>query len=130
MNKRILVVDDDRDLLRGLTIRLQASGYDVIGAGDGVSATSAARREKPDAIILDIGLPGGNGFTVLERLRSLLTAYTPVIILTARAAPVNRERAFDSGAQAFIQKPADNEMLLATLKSILGEPTEYAEGKT
>ena len=64
---KILVVEDDDDLRQGLTLRLKASGYDVVLACDGLAAVSVARTERPDLILLDIGLPGGNGLTVLQR---------------------------------------------------------------
>ena len=69
--KKILVVDDDLDLLRGLEIRLKASGYTVFTAADAKSAVSAAKKEEPDIIILDIGLPDGDGFGVMKQLKSL-----------------------------------------------------------
>jgi len=64
--KKILIVDDDKDVLRGMNVRLKANGYDVVFAADGISAISAVRKEDPDVIILDIGLPGGDGFVVME----------------------------------------------------------------
>ena len=82
---------------------------------------SAARKEKPDLIVLDIGLPGGDGFLVLERLKNNTNLATiPVVVLSARDADRNEQRALDGGAVAFLQKPADNEELLGTIgRSIL-----------
>src|SRR3970040_1831468 len=72
MSKRkILIVEDDKDVLLGLSIRLKASGYSVVSATDAAWATTVARKEKPDLAIVDLGLPGGNGFLVIERLRSI-----------------------------------------------------------
>ena len=119
--QKILIVDDDKDVLRGLTVRLKANGYNVVLAADGYSAISAARKEKPDVIILDIGLPAGDGFSVMERLGSLLPlAVIPIIILTARDISGNKERALNAGAQAFLQKPIDNDVLLETIRKVLG----------
>ena len=118
--KKILIVDDDKDVLRGMNVRLKANGYDVVFAADGISAISAVRKEDPDVIILDIGLPGGDGFVVMEWLGSLLpVAQIPIIILTARDLSGNQERALNAGAQAFLQKPVDNDVLLETIRKVL-----------
>jgi two-component system OmpR family response regulator len=119
--QKVLIVDDDKDMLRGMNIRLKANGYNVVFAADAISAISVARKEEPDTIILDIGLPGGDGFTVMERLKSLLpVAYIPIIILTARDVSGNQERAINAGAYAFLQKPVDNDVLLETIQNALG----------
>jgi two-component system KDP operon response regulator KdpE len=122
--KKILIVDDDQDLLLGLTPRLKANGYTVVSAMDGISAIGVARKETPDLVILDLGLPGGDGFVVLERMRSLpdLVAI-PVIVLSARDPTHNEKRALDAGALAFFQKPADNHDFLAAIRHALGETT-------
>jgi DNA-binding response OmpR family regulator len=120
--QKVLIVDDDKDILQGLNIRLKANGYSVVFAADGISAISVARKEKPDVIVLDIGLPGGDGFTVMERLGSLLpVSHIPIIILTARSILGHRQRALNSGARAFFQKPVDNDVLLAAIQKALGE---------
>ena len=120
--KKILIVDDDRDLLRGLTVRLKAAGYDVSFAVDGISAISVAQQSRPDALILDIGLPGGDGFMVLDRFRVISQLSTvPIVVLTATDPSINKERALHAGAVAFLQKPADNKELLATIQRALGE---------
>jgi CheY-like chemotaxis protein len=121
--KKILIVDDDKDVLRGLNVRLRASGYTVASATDAIQAISVAQQEKPDAIILDIGLPGGDGFVVMGRLRSLIPlAHIPIIILTGQDPIINREKAISAGAQAFLQKPVDNDVLLSAIRKALGEP--------
>ena len=120
--KKILIVDDDKDLVRGLNFRLRAYGYEMVIATDGYSAINVAQKEKPDLIILDIGLPAGDGFTVMERLGNHPSlALIPVIVLTARDIQVNKERALQDGAVTFFQKPADNEALLAAIQNALGE---------
>jgi two-component system KDP operon response regulator KdpE len=114
-------VDDDKDVLRGLNVRLRANGYSVVFAADGFSAISVARKEMPDVIILDIGLPAGDGFSVIERLGSLLpVAHIPIIILSARDISGNKERALNAGVEAFLQKPVDNDVLLETIRKALG----------
>jgi two-component system KDP operon response regulator KdpE len=69
-NSKILVVDDDPDLLRALRLRLRANNYDVATATDGYSAIASAQKERPALIVLDLGLPVGDGFVVLDRLRN------------------------------------------------------------
>jgi DNA-binding response OmpR family regulator len=128
--QKVLIVDDDKDVLRGLSIRLKANGYNVVFAADGISAIGVARKEEPQVIILDLGLPAGDGFSVLERLASLLPiADIPVIILTAREIFCNRERALNAGAKAFLQKPVDNDVLLATIQDVLHEISDQCDGK-
>ena len=120
--KKILIVDDDVDLLRGLTIRLKANGYEVVNATDAIFAVSVALEEKPDLIILDIGLPGGDGYLIMDRLNKIAsTIGTPIIVLSARDVASNKERAMKAGARAFFQKPADNDELLAAIRKALGE---------
>jgi two-component system KDP operon response regulator KdpE len=119
---RILVVDDDADLRRGLHVLLKASGYEVVFAADGLSSVSVARKEQPDAIILDLGLPAGDGYDVMKRLRAMIPlAQIPIVVLTAKDAATNRERALDAGASYFVEKPFENEDLLACVREALGE---------
>ncbi|HUJ95336.1 MAG TPA: response regulator [Terriglobales bacterium] len=124
MNKpKILIVDDDPDLRRGLNLRLRANHYDTAYASDGFSAISMAQKERPDLIILDIGLPAGDGFVVLDRLQqSAALSVIPVVVLTARDPQVNRERTLKAGAIAFLQKPADNAELLGVIRTALQQP--------
>jgi len=117
---KILIVDDDPDLRRGLNLRLRANHYDTAYATDGFSAMAMAQKEKPDLIILDIGLPAGDGFVVLERLQQVAAlAAVPVIVLTARDPQFTRERILKAGATAFFQKPADNAELMTAIRSAL-----------
>src|SRR5580658_1391356 len=120
--KKILIVDDDHHLVLGLMARLKANGYEVVCATDAISAIAVARREAPDLVVLDIGLPAGDGFLVLERMRDLpdLVA-TPVIVLSARDPTGNKKRALDAGALAFFQKPPDNHEFLAAVRQAMGE---------
>ena len=114
---KILVVDDDPDLLKALRLRLRANNCDVITVSDGYSVMGAAQKEHPDVIILDLGLPAGDGFVVLERLQSSDTlSGIPVIVLTARDPQGNEQRALKAGAAAFFQKPVDNDELLNVIR--------------
>ncbi len=117
---KIMIVDDDPDLRMALKLRLQANNYETVSATDGYSAIALAQKEKPQLIILDLGLPAGNGYSVLKRLReSDALSNIPVIVLTARDPHGNEERSFDAGAAAFFQKPADNSELLEVIRASL-----------
>ena len=88
-----------------------------------------ARKHEPDLIILDLGLPGGDGFVVMERLKLIPSlAVIPIIVVSARDVRTNQERALKAGAKAFLQKPVDNAELLAVIRQALGEtePLETA----
>jgi DNA-binding response OmpR family regulator len=125
--KKILVVDDDPEMRLALSIRLRANHYDVCIAVDGVSAISEARKQMPDLILLDLGLPAGDGFTVLERLQAMeALAHIPVIVVSGRNRLANQERVLTEGAQAFLQKPVKNTQLLAAIGKILGPSTAAA----
>jgi len=121
MKQKILVVDDDPDLLRALRLRLRANNYDVATASDGYAAIASAQKEKPSLIILDLGLPFGDGVVLLDRLQnSDALSGIPVIVLSARDPQMNEERALKAGAAAFFQKPADNDELLNVIRVSLG----------
>src|ERR1700675_1332384 len=122
---KILVVDDDPDLGRALRLRLRANQYEVTTASDGYSAIATAQKERPALIILDLGLPVGDGFVVLDRLQNNDTlSSVPVIVLSARDPQSNQERALKAGAAAFLQKPADNDELMNVIRVTLGRASE------
>jgi two-component system KDP operon response regulator KdpE len=117
---KVLVIEDNKEHMIALSIKLKAHNYDVVWAGDGVTAMTVATREKPDAILLDLGLPGGDGFVVLERLRSLgSTVGIPVIVVSARDPMSNRPMAIQAGASAFLHKPVKTDELLSALQRAL-----------
>jgi DNA-binding response OmpR family regulator len=119
--KKILIVDDDPEMRLALSVRLRANNYEVCVAVDGVSAVAEARKQMPDLILLDLGLPAGDGFTVLERLHSMdALAQIPVVIVSGRNRLANQERVLAAHAKAFLQKPVKNVQLLATIEAILG----------
>ena len=114
---KILIVDDDPDLLKALRLRLRANNCEVISVSDGYSVVGAAQKEHPDVIVLDLGLPAGDGVVVLERLQlSDALSGIPVIVLTARDPQGNEARALKAGATAFFQKPVDNEELMNAIR--------------
>src|ERR1039457_4584925 len=116
----IIAIEDNKERLMALAIRLRAHGFDVVSAGDGATAMTVVNREKPDAVILDLGLPGGDGFVVLQRLRSLAsTVALPVVVVTARPAQTNRALALEQGVVAFLQKPVKTAELMTALRKAL-----------
>ena len=129
--KKILVVDDNPVIISTLSMKLKAAGYDVVTAIDGSEAVSAARKEKPNLILLDISFPpdvahgGGvqwDGFIIIEWLRRIEEAKNvPVIVITGSETEKYRQRALALGAVAFFQKPVDNEGLLEVIKKALSE---------
>jgi DNA-binding response OmpR family regulator len=122
-NKKILIVDDDPDVLRGMQVRLKANHYDTFFAADALSSMVEARKHEPDLMILDLGLPAGDGFVVMERFKAIpALAAIPIIVVSARDARANKGRAIKAGALAFLQKPVDTAELMAVIRQALGEP--------
>src|ERR1700730_3937285 len=108
-NKKILIVDDDPDVLQSMHVRLRANHYDTFFAADAISCMAEARKHEPDLIILDLGLPAGDGFLVMERFKTIPSlAVIPIIVVSGRAGLANKERAVKAGAKAFLEKPVDN----------------------
>jgi two-component system KDP operon response regulator KdpE len=118
----ILVVDDDPDERQALQVRLKACGYDVHYAANGAGAISEARKHRPDLIVLDLGIPDGDGFVVLDILKGNFNlSSVPVIVLSGRDRSANEERVLNAGARAFLQKPVQNDEFLAVIRQTLGE---------
>jgi two-component system KDP operon response regulator KdpE len=117
MMTRVLIVDDDHQLLRALRITLTARGYDVSTAADGASALAAASRTPPDLIILDLGLPDLDGVAVVEGLRGWCTA--PIIVLSARYNEPAKVDVLDAGADDYVTKPFGMDELLARVRAAL-----------
>jgi DNA-binding response OmpR family regulator len=120
MAKKILVVDDEQEMVDMLEMRLSASGYDVISATDGLKGLELARSEMPDLMILDVMLPRIDGFHICRmlkfdnRYRSL-----PIIILTAKGTPEDRQISSELKADAYIAKPFETADLLKTIEGLL-----------
>jgi DNA-binding response OmpR family regulator len=119
--KKILIVEDENLQLTALARRLKSAGFEIAAARDGMTAISTARKEQPDLILLDLGLPAGDGFVVLDRLQMLVNTNTiPIIVLSSRNPKGNREAAVKAGAIAYYQKPVDFEALLKAIHEALG----------
>ncbi len=117
---RILLADDEPDMTRIMGKSLEISGYEVIIANDGIECISKARHEQPDVILLDNVMPNMDGLTTLEKLRSSKrTEDIPVIIVTALADEDSIARAMKGGADSYVIKPFDYEMLLAKIATAL-----------
>jgi DNA-binding response OmpR family regulator len=123
---KILIVDDDQDIRHLLGHRLKAQGYEAVFAGDAISAVNQARTERPDLILLDLSLPAGDGYVVMERLRAMPALEgIPVIVVSARDPLSEEERFAQSGADAFFRKPFDYEELVNAIGRALGaEPLQ------
>ena len=118
--KKILIVDDERDIVKALMIRLRSNGYDVVIAYDGAQGIFVANKEIPDLVILDIRMPAGDGFSVAEKLKqSDRTNQIPVIFLTGSPERNAEERALGLGARFYIKKPYDPEELIDAVKRAL-----------
>ena len=114
---RILVVDDERQLLRAMSINLRARGYDVDLAETGAQALASAAKHRPDVVILDLGLPDMDGTAVIEGLRGW--SQVPIIVLSARHTEEAKVTALDAGADDYVTKPFGMDELLARLRSTL-----------
>jgi two-component system, OmpR family, KDP operon response regulator KdpE len=114
---RILVVDDDRQLLRALRITLAARGYDVMVAADARSAIATAAQTPPDLVVLDLGLPDLDGVAVIEGLRGW--SEVPIIVLSARDGGPAKVNVLDAGADDYVTKPFGMDELLARIRAAL-----------
>ena len=122
MKKKILVVDDETQIVRLLSMRLEANNYEIVKAYDGNQCTQVAKTEMPDIILLDIKMPMGGGITAFETIRnSKTTKNIPIIFITAYPSEQIKKQVIDMGADGFISKPFNSEDLLDKIHSIIGE---------
>jgi two-component system KDP operon response regulator KdpE len=130
-NKTILIVEDDRDLLLGHTVRMTARGYTTISAENAAVAIQMVAIKKPDLILLDLGLPDSNGFIVMDIVTQLKSAVAvPIIVVSARPASVYREPALLAGAKDYFQKPFDNDALMSAIEREIGRGSPQRLGQT
>jgi DNA-binding response OmpR family regulator len=128
-NRTILIVEDDADVSLGYQILLRAHHYDAIVAADSATAISAARQHQPDLIVLDLGLPAGDGFAVLDQLRMVTgLSLIPVIVVSGRDLRGNKDRALEAGARAFVQKPWNDHELLSLIAELVERPESAPQG--
>jgi len=124
--RRVLVVDDDRDIARALRVRLRAAGYDVLVARDARRGFRCLQLHRPDVVLLDISMPGGTGFDLAEKIREeqrrelrKLTRLPEIIFMTASRVFTLRQQARELGSFAFIEKPYDPAVLIDTIEAAL-----------
>ncbi len=132
-SKKVLIVDDNKVLLKALSMKLKLEGYDVLTAEDGAEAVGMVRHEVPDIILLDLTFPpdvahgGGiawDGFLIMDWLHQRVEEAQgiPIVILTAADPAKYRDRALAAGAARFVQKPIEAEDLVRVIREVLGEP--------
>jgi len=125
---KILIVDDEEDILELLSVNLKRDGYEVLRAVNGEDAVSLASAEKPDLVILDLMLPSVDGLTVCRMLKgSTLTRHIPVIMLTARGQETDIIKGLEQGADDYITKPFSPKVLCARVKTVLRRRTQPQE---
>ncbi len=120
--KKILIVEDDQKIACALNMRLKANGYEVITAFDAMAGVNLVLKHTPNLVILDISIPAGSGFDVASRIRSLpRLSGTPLLFITASRKPEFRARAEQLGAVGYIEKPFDDDELIALIRQALHE---------
>ena len=118
---RVLVADDERDILELVAFRLERSGYEIVRANDGEEALRLALEQRPDLAVLDVMMPSLNGYDVTRELRrNEETRTMPVILLTARAQEADITRGFEAGADDYLKKPFSPQELGARVQAMLG----------
>ena len=122
---KILVVDDERNMVRLLQVNLEREGYEVVTAFDGVEGLQKARTENPDLVLLDITMPRMDGFEVLNVLKANTdTSDMPVVILTARSKDADVFQGYETGADAYLTKPLHPNELTAVIRKMLAKRSE------
>lgn len=122
MAKKILLIEDEPDIIKVLSKMLMIAGYQVAFSGDAVRGAQQAHSDMPDLILLDLMLPAGGGLNVLKNLaRSPSTLKIPVIVLTGMEDVTYKEQVLEMGIKAFIQKPYDFSFLLAEIEKALDQ---------
>jgi two-component system alkaline phosphatase synthesis response regulator PhoP len=131
MPRKILIIEDDTSTSQFLSYTMEHAGYQAITALDGIDGLKKALAEKPDLIILDIMLPGLDGFELCHRLRDWARAYAmpadiPVLVLSAKAQDADKSAAFKMGANYYIVKPADPAKIVDAVNNMLEESAPEA----
>lgn len=128
MARRILVIDDEKEILSLLRELLTHEGYEVVTAGTGVEADAAVALGIPDLVILDVNLPGEDGISICGRLKDApATMSVPVILMTAKYdSPADANRGLNAGADEYVVKPFLNSVMIGNVKHLLGEPHDHS----
>jgi DNA-binding response OmpR family regulator len=120
MAKRILLIEDDPSVLRAISYMLEKEGYDVLTAMNGLVGLRKAKEENPDLLILDVMLPGIDGFEVCHRLRAeSQTAQLPILMLSAKGQAADRSTGLQVGADEYLTKPVERSVLLSKIEALL-----------
>lgn len=120
VSEKILIVDDEADLVETLTFRLEAAGYKAISAHDGLEGLNVARAEKPDLIILDVMMPKMDGYQVCRLLKfDQNMKNIPIIMLTARGQEQDKQTGGQVGADVYMTKPFDSKILISKVEELL-----------
>lgn len=129
--KKILVVDDSPDFQMLVKAFVTEEDYVVLTASDTLQATGSAIRDKPALIVVDIGLPGGDGWMLLDRLKAnSITRHIPVVVVTGQTNPGLAEKAQAKGATTFLNKPIDKPTLLAIFNQFLSQPPQVPKANS
>jgi DNA-binding response OmpR family regulator len=122
MASKILIVEDDPSFSRAINHIIQKEGYDVVTATNGMTGLRMAQEEKPDLMVLDVMLPGLDGFEICHRLRQApLTANLPIIMLSAKGQEADKSTGLKVGASEYLTKPIDRTLLLEKITSLLAK---------
>jgi len=120
MAKRILLIEDDPSVLRAISYMLEKEGYDVLTAMNGLVGLRKAKEENPDLLVLDVMLPGIDGFEVCHRLRTeSQTAQLPILMLSAKGQAADRSTGLQVGADEYLTKPVERSVLLSKIEALL-----------
>jgi len=129
MAQRILIVDDDPDIIRVICGYLEQAGYQTLTVGDGIGALRLVRQERPDVMVLDLMLPDRSGWEVLQAIRAdPLLAATPIVLLTARVEDSDKVGGLELGADDYITKPFNPHEVVARVKALLRRAHFTQEG--
>lgn len=127
MTRKILVVDDDPNALRLIGYTLEQEGYQVVSAGDGLEGVNKAQDERPDLVVLDVMLPGLDGYEVCRQLRQQPeTAALPILMLSAKARQDDKDVGLKMGADDYLAKPADPSAIVDRVKALLDQRSQAA----
>jgi DNA-binding response OmpR family regulator len=128
MPRRVLLAEDEPNIVESLTFLLERSGFEVVSETDGARALASVQADPPDVLVLDVMLPSLDGLEILRSLRAdPRCAHVPVLMLTAKGQREDRENALSNGANMFVTKPFSNAELIAAVKELAGGDSSGAD---